>query len=114
MTDDGVLELLGANQKPLQAANYTHTTVLDSLITAFNNDAGAVEAIWSRRRKDESEIERRAVHFEVRRTDLGWRIIALASHLTDQDRLTKVWRTGTADEYEGNEEQSRGHREVRD
>jgi hypothetical protein len=97
MTDDDVLSLLSANQKPLQAANYTHTEVLDSAITAFNNKSGSVDAIWSRRRRDESEIERRAVHFEVRRTELGWRVIALASQLTDRDRLAEVWRTGSAD-----------------
>jgi hypothetical protein len=96
MTDDDVLSLLSANQKPLQASNYTQTEVLDSAITAFNSQSGSVDAIWSRRRQDESEIERRAVHFEVRRTELGWRIIALASQLTDRDRLAEVWRTGGA------------------
>jgi hypothetical protein len=96
MTDDDVLTLLSANQKPLQASQYTHTEVLDSAITAFNNKSGSVDAIWSRRRQDESEIERRAVHFEVRRTELGWRVIALASQLTDRDRLAEVWRTGSA------------------
>ena len=97
MADDDVLSLLSANQKPLQAANYTHTEVLDGAITAFNNKSGSVDAIWSRRREDESEIERRAVHFEVRRTELGWRVIALASQLTDRDRLAEVWRAGSAD-----------------
>jgi len=105
MADDGVLELLSANQKPLQLASYTHTNVIDSLITVFNKDAGSVDVIWSRRRKDESEIERRAVHFELRRNQYGWRIIALASQFTDQEQLTNVWRSGSGNEPEPKEYQ---------
>ena len=95
LDSDDVLSLLTANQKPLQESKYAHTEVLDSAITAFNNKSGSVDALWSRRRQGESEIERRAVHFEVRRTELGWRVIALASQLTVEPMHALVARATT-------------------
>jgi uncharacterized NTF2-like protein DUF6841 len=93
MTGDEVIGLLRANQKPLQAENYTHTAVLDRRVVGFNENAGAIDVIWSRRRADESEIERRAVHFEIHRTAAGWRVVAIASALTDRSSLAEVWET---------------------
>lgn len=93
MTGDDVIGLLRANQKPLRAENYTHTTVLDRQVVGFNENAGAIDVIWSRRRADESEIERRAVHFEIHRTAAGWRVVAIASALTDRSSLAEVWET---------------------
>lgn len=49
--------------------------------------------IWSRRRADESEIERRAVHFGIHRTDKGWRVVSVASALTDRTSLADIWET---------------------
>jgi hypothetical protein len=49
--------------------------------------------IWSRRRADESEIERRAVHFDVHRTEKGWRVVTVASTLTDRTSLGDIWET---------------------
>ncbi|MFM0088808.1 hypothetical protein PQR46_17985 [Paraburkholderia sediminicola] len=91
MTDDQVLELLAANHKPLKAAGYTHTNVLDRKVVGYNVNAGSVDVIWSRCNKDNHELERRAVHFEIHRTDKGWRVISLASALTTHDRLANVW-----------------------
>lgn len=71
MTDDQVLELLAANHKPLKAAGYTHTNVLDRKVVGYNVNAGSVDVIWSRCNKDNHELERRAVHFEIHRTDKG-------------------------------------------
>ena len=96
MTDQEVLGLLDANQAPLRAAKYTHTQVLDQRIVVYNKAAGSVDVIWSRRRADESEIERRAVHFELRHDGPGWRIIALASALTEHTTLARVWRAAPA------------------
>jgi len=93
MTGDDVIGLLRANQVPLQAASYTHTRVLDRRVVGFNENAGAIDVIWSRRRADESEIERRAVHFEIHRTASGWRVVAIASALTDRTSLAEVWET---------------------
>lgn len=93
MTGGDVIGLLRANQVPLQASNYTHTRVLDRRVVGFNENAGAIDVIWSRRRADESEIERRAVHFEIHRTSAGWRVVAIASTLTDQTSLAEIWET---------------------
>lgn len=93
MTGDEVIGLLRANQDPLQAQNYTHTVVLDRRVTGYNQNAGSIDVIWSRRRADESEIERRAVHFEIHRTAQGWRVVAIASQLTELESLDAIWET---------------------
>jgi hypothetical protein len=90
-TDDDVLGLLEANQAPLREQGYAKTAVLDRRITVYNAAATAIDVIWSRRRADDSEIERLAVHFEVRRTDGPWRVIALASTHTEEEELSDVW-----------------------
>lgn len=93
MTGDEVIALLRANQDPLQAENYTHTVVLDRCVKGYNQNAGAIDVIWSRRRADETEIERRAVHFEIHRTAQGWRVVAIASLLSDRASLDEIWET---------------------
>lgn len=92
-SDEAVLDLLEANQAPLRRAGYATTVVLDRKVTAYSTAAGSVDAIWSRRRADDTEILRLAVHFEVRRGDAGWRVISLASVRTGEDALDRVWRT---------------------
>ncbi|MEJ2800797.1 hypothetical protein WAE61_02860 [Comamonadaceae bacterium PP-2] len=93
MTGDEVIGLLRANQDPLQAENYTHTVVLDRQVKGYNQNAGSIDVIWSRRRADETEIERRAVHFEIHRTAQGWRVVAIASLLSDGVSLDEIWET---------------------
>ncbi|SDC96957.1 hypothetical protein SAMN05216345_1058 [Cupriavidus sp. YR651] len=93
LTGDQVIGLLRANQAPLQAQQYTHTVVLDRAVKGYNSNAGSIDVIWSRRRADESEIERRAVHFDIHRTSEGWRVVTVASTLTDQTSLSEIWET---------------------
>ncbi|GAA3777687.1 DUF6841 family protein [Streptomyces chiangmaiensis] len=75
----------------LKAAGYTHTVVLDRRAVAFNKHGGAIDVIWSRRRADESEIERLAVHFVIARRSDGLRIVAIEATLTDSGTLDEVW-----------------------
>jgi hypothetical protein len=75
----------------LKAAGYTHTAVPDSRVTVFNKHAGAIDVIWSRRRADESEIERLAVHFVIARRSDGLRIVTIETTSTDSDTLDEVW-----------------------
>jgi hypothetical protein len=91
-TPDAVLALLAATQVPLKALGYTHTNVIDQGIIVYNDNAASVDVIWSRCRADDAEIQRLAAHFEVRRTDDGWRVIGLASTLTAESSLDRVWR----------------------
>ncbi|MFM6830870.1 MAG: hypothetical protein ACKOVA_11145 [Novosphingobium sp.] len=93
MTGNEVIDLLRANQDPLQAESYTHTVVLDRRVLGYNTNAGSIDVIWSRRRADESEIERRAVHFEIHRTRNGWRVVTLASILSDRESLGEIWES---------------------
>lgn len=92
LTTEAVLSLLEANHAPLRAAGYTNTRALEGAITVYNDNAAAVDVIWSRRRADATEIERLAVHFEIHRTDDGWRVIGIASTGTTASSLADVWR----------------------
>jgi hypothetical protein len=92
LTEKAVLELLGADHKPLRSAGYTHTNVVDRRTVVYNNNAASVEVIWSRCRHDNTEIERVAVHFEINCTDSGWRVIGLASTPTARSSLKETWR----------------------
>jgi hypothetical protein len=92
LTEKAVLGLLDANHKPLQSSGYTHTNVIDRRTVVYNNNAASVDAIWSRCRHDNTEIERVAVHFEINRTDNGWRVIGLASVRTTKSSLKATWQ----------------------
>ncbi|MFD3519062.1 hypothetical protein [Streptomyces sp. NPDC058653] len=86
---DAVLGFLSVHQAPLKAAGYTHTEVPDSQVTAYSSRAAGVDAIWSRRTADDSEIERLAVHFELRRDSSDtWHIIAITGRPTGAERLS--------------------------
>lgn len=63
LEDAGVLQFLDMNHTPLKEAGYSHTVVLDKRVFVYNSVGAAIEVIWSRRRADESEIQRWAVHF---------------------------------------------------
>jgi hypothetical protein len=86
-----VIDLLGGMQARLRADGYTHTEVLDRSVRVYHDNGAAIEVIWSRRRADESEIERIAVHFEVIRTAGGWRIAGIQHLLTEADILAEAW-----------------------
>jgi hypothetical protein len=75
----------------LQAADYSHTAVLDRRVVVFNRHGAAIEVIWSRRHGDESEIERLAVHFIIARRAEGLRIVAIQTTSTNAATLDEVW-----------------------
>jgi hypothetical protein len=92
LTENDVLGLLSAIHKPLQSSGYAHTIVVDRRTVVYNHDAASVDDIWSRCRRDNTEIERLAVHFLINRTDNNWRVIGLASTPTAKSSLKDVWR----------------------
>jgi len=91
LDDASVLRFLELNHAPLREAGYSHTVVPDRRILVYNTVGAAVEVIWSRRRADESEIQRWGVHFSVARSDRGWRVVGIHSVETDKDSLNDVW-----------------------
>ena len=93
MNAQGVLDFLGKNHGPLKAQGYTHTVVPDRKITAYSENSAGIEEIWSRRRADESEIQRLAVHFGTAKTPKGWRVITIDAVPTTADKLDAVWGT---------------------
>jgi hypothetical protein len=88
---DAVTRLLNATHTRLQANGYAYTQVIDRAVRAYHRNGAAIEVIWSRRRADDSEIERLAVHFEVIRTQSGWRVAGIQRRPTHADRLTDAW-----------------------
>lgn len=90
-----VLAFLEMNQGPLKAAGYTHTVVPDRRVFVYSSAGAAIEVIWSRRRADESEIQRLAVHFEIAKGPKGWRMVGIQALTLDIDMnppcLADVW-----------------------
>ncbi len=91
MNAKGVLDFLMKNHGPLKAQGYTHTAVPDRRVTAYSENSAGIEVIWSRRRADESEIQRLAVHFGTAKTPAGWRVITIDATPTTEDKLDAVW-----------------------
>jgi hypothetical protein len=90
-TPEEVIAAFRGTFERLQANDYTNTVVLDRRVTIFSQHGAAIEVIWSRRRADESEIERLAVHFIIARRTDGLRIVAIETADTDADTLDEVW-----------------------
>jgi hypothetical protein len=93
----GVLELLEMNQKPLREAGYTHTVIADSRVTVFHSSGAAIDAIWSRRAMDDTEIQRAAVHFEIARSTGGWRVVGIQTSDTTMSALDRLWPSHRVD-----------------
>jgi hypothetical protein len=87
----GVLDLLELNQKPLRDAGYTHTVITDSRVTVFHCNGAAIDAIWSRRATDDTEIQRAAAHFEIARSNDGWRVVGIQTSDTTMSSLDRLW-----------------------
>ena len=88
---DGVTGMLDTMQTALKADGFTHTEVIDRAVRAYHRNGAAIEVIWSRRRADDTEIERLAVHFEVIRTPNGWRFAGIQHRFTHADTLSDAW-----------------------
>ncbi|MFB7113050.1 hypothetical protein [Streptomyces sp. NPDC056190] len=95
LDSDAVIGLLESNHDPLQAQGYSYTAVPDRKVTVYHDAGAAIEVIWSRRRADHSEIERLAVHFEVARESVGWRIVGIQDVPTTADSLDAAWRAAS-------------------
>ncbi|WP_405512513.1 hypothetical protein [Streptomyces canus] len=91
LDDASVRGFLDLNYAPLRESGYSHTVVPDRRVLVYNSVGAAIEVIWSRRRADESEIQRWAVQFSVAKSDRGWRVVGIHSAATDKDRLAEVW-----------------------
>jgi hypothetical protein len=86
-----VVGFLQQLQTRLQEEGYAYTAVPDQRVAVYHRDGAAVEVIWSRRRADDSEIERLAAHFEVARGPEGWRIVGIQAMPTASDTLNSAW-----------------------
>lgn len=94
LSDQDVLGFLEANQSSLRDAGYDHTVVPDSQIRVYNTVGAAVEVIWSRRAADETEIQRWATHFEVAKSERGWRVVGIQGAHTTATTLAETWNHG--------------------
>jgi hypothetical protein len=88
---EGVSALLDTTHTRLKANSYAYTEVVDRAVRAYHRNGAAIEVIWSRRRADDTEIERVAVHFELIRTKSGWRMAGIQRRFTHAERLADAW-----------------------
>ncbi len=86
-----VVGVLNEMQGILKQIGYTHTEALEKAVTVYNKNAGRVDTIMSRRKGDDTEVDRAAVSFELRRTNIGWIIISTTSCPTQATKLREVW-----------------------
>lgn len=86
-----VVGLLERNHVGLRAQGYSYTAVPDWKVSVYHDAGAAIEVIWSRCRGDDSEIERLAVHFEVARGSVGWRVVGIQRAPTTAISLNTAW-----------------------
>jgi hypothetical protein len=91
LDEEAVLNFLELNQASLRDTGYDHTVVPDRRVIVYNPVGAAIEVIWSRRRADESEVQRWASHFELGKSEDGWRVIGVQSSATDKATLAEAW-----------------------
>ena len=87
LDDASLLGLLELNYAPLRESGYSRTVVPDRRIFVYSEVGAAIEVILSRRRADESEIQRAATHFEVAKSEQRWRVVGIQSAATSADSL---------------------------
>ena len=88
-----VAAFLEQTQSRLRAQGYADTDVPDHDVRVYHDDGAAIEVIWSRRRADQTEIERLAAHFELARSPAGWRMVGIQTSATTADKLSEAWLT---------------------
>ncbi|MGX1763101.1 DUF6841 family protein [Nocardia brasiliensis] len=99
-TEEEVLAVLSAQHRPLRAAGYTDTVVLDRHIFVHTPDAAGIDAIWSRRSAT-AEIERLLAHFEVRKDQDGhWRVTSIVAQATSEQTIAAARAAGLRDRTE--------------
>lgn len=86
-----VVAMLHELHERLRTEGYTHTVVADRRVSVYNVNGAAIDVIWSRRRADETEIERVVIHFELQRGSHGWRIIGIQQAATASGSLETAW-----------------------
>lgn len=91
LDDEAVLGFLELNYAPLRESGYSHTVVPDRRVFVYSSVGAAIEVIWSRRSADDVEIQRWATHFEVAKSEDGWRVVGIQATATDKDDLDEVW-----------------------
>jgi hypothetical protein len=101
LDDESVLDFLELNWAPLREAGYSHTVVPDRRVFIYSSVGAAIEVIWSRRSADDAEIQRWATHFEVAKSDEGWRVVGVQATATDKNSLDEVWPRVPEEDHRG-------------
>lgn len=95
LSSDEVITFWKMNSTPLREEGYTHTIIPSREITVYTENSAGIDAIWSRRRADGSEIQRIAVHFGITRENKksSWSIFCIHAISTNKDKLGEIWVT---------------------
>jgi hypothetical protein len=79
-TDDQVVAAMQPQVDGMRAASYDHSVILDSDITVLNSTSALLQATFSRRRSDGSEIQQLTGTYLITDGAAGRRISVLAIH----------------------------------
>jgi len=91
----------------VSVGNGTNAVIADSRVTVFHANGAAIDAIWSRRATDDTEIQRAAVHFELARSVDGWRVVGIQTSDTTMSSLDRLWPPHRVD-YDGSPKTQEG------
>lgn len=95
LTDEEIVAGLASSHETLRSLGYTYTHVPDREITVHHQNGGAIDAIWSRRAADNTEVQRLVVRFEVARMNGTWKVVGIYADQTtvekDNNTLEGAW-----------------------
>lgn len=91
-----IVGFLAMQHEMLKAGGYDHTEVPDQRIFVYNKNGAAIEVIWSRQAKDDTELQRFVVHFEcVRFDNATWKVCGMHVRQSEKDKdqgsIDKAW-----------------------
>lgn len=90
-----VVDFLAMQHEMLTSAGYDHTEIPDQRIFVYNENGASIEVIWSRQARDNAEIQRMVVHFEVARMEGTWKVVGIQARGTDRtkdkDSIDGAW-----------------------
>ncbi len=91
LTDSDIHDFLLAGRETLEARDYHHSNILDRVIRVLNGNRVNLEIVVSRRRADDTEVERWAVGYGIAKFEAGWRIIDIYTTITAADTVAATW-----------------------
>ena len=95
MEGEQIVRFLAMQHELLKAGGYDHTEVPEQRIFVYNKTGAAIEVIWSRQAKDDTELQRFVVHFECVKFGDTWKVCGMqvrqSDRAKDEGSIDKAW-----------------------